>query len=60
MTRTFIIKDGQKPSKEQLDEVRAAAKREVQCDEDAPELSPAMVKAFQCSVSRRNRRKQDA
>ncbi len=60
MTRTFIIKDGQTPTKDQLDEVRAAAKREVQFDEDSPELSPAMFKAFQCSVAQRNRRKKNA
>lgn len=60
MTRTFTIKDGQTPTKEQLEEVKAAAKREVQFDEDAPELSPAMFKAFQCSVSQRNRRKRNA
>jgi hypothetical protein len=60
MTRTFTIKDGQTPTKEQLEEVKAAAKREVQFDEDAPELSPAMFKAFQCSVSQRNRRKKNA
>lgn len=60
MTRTFTIKDGQTPTKEQLDEVKAAAKREVQFDEDALELSPAMFKAFQCSVSQRNRRRKNA
>ena len=60
MTRTFTIKDGQTPTKEQLEEVKAAAKREVQFDEDAPELSPAMFKAFQCSVSQRDRRKKNA
>lgn len=60
MTKTFTIKDGQTPTKEQLEEVRAAAKREVQFDSDAPELSPAMVKAFQCSVTQRNRRKKNA
>lgn len=60
MTRTFTIKDGQTPTKEQLEEVKAAAKREVRFDEDAPELSPAMVKAFQCSVAQRNRRKRNA
>ncbi len=60
MTRTFTIKDGQTPTKEQLDEVKAAAKCEVQFDEDSPELSPAMFKAFQCSVSQRNRRKKNA
>ncbi len=60
MTRTFTIKDGQTPTKEQLDEVKAAAKREVQFDEDSPELSPAMMKAFKCSVSQRNRGKKNA
>lgn len=60
MTKTFTIKDGQTPTKERLEEVKAAAKREVPFDEDAPELSPAMFKAFQCSVAQRNRRKKNA
>lgn len=59
MTRTFTIKDGQTPTKEQLDEVKAAAQQEVQFDEDSPELSPAMVKAFKRSVAQRNRRKKN-
>ena len=60
MTRTFTIKDGQVPSKEQLDEVRSAAERTIQFDEDCPELSPAMYKAFKCAASQRNRRKKNA
>ncbi len=60
MIRTFTIEDGQAPTREQLEEVRAAAKREPQFDEDAPELSPAMFKAFQCSVAQRNKKKKDA
>lgn len=60
MTKTFIIEDGQTPTKKQLDEVRAAAKREVQFDDDSPELSPALYKAFQCSAAQRNRRKKNA
>lgn len=60
MTRTFTIEDGQMPTKEQLEEVRAAAKREIQFDEDSPELSPAMLKAFRCSVLQRNRGKKNA
>ncbi len=60
MTRTFTIKDGQMPTKDQLDEVKAAAKQEIKFDEDSPELSPAMLKAFQCSVTQRNRRKNNA
>lgn len=45
MTGTFTIKDGQAPTQERLEEVKAAAKREIKFDEDAPEFSPAMVKA---------------
>ena len=60
MTRTFTIKENQKPTQAQLDEVKAAAGREIQFDEDSPQLSPAMYKAFRCSVAQRNRRKRDA
>ena len=57
MTKTFTIKDGQAPAQEQLEEVRAAAKREIQFDEDSPELTPAMLKAFRCSIAQCNRKK---
>lgn len=60
MTKTFTIKDGQVPTQEQLEEVRAAAEREIQFDEDSPELSPAMYKAFRCTVTQRNRKKKNA
>ena len=58
MTKTFIIENGQKPTEEQIREIREAAKRPIVFDEDCPELSPAMEKAFRCAVSQRNRRKQ--
>lgn len=57
MTKIFTIKNGQASTREQLEEVRAAAKREIQFDEDSPELSPAMLKAFRCSIAQRNRKK---
>ncbi len=60
MTRTFTIKDGQTPTQEQMEEVKEAAKREIQFDEDSPELSPAMYKAFRCSAAQRNRKKKNA
>ena len=60
MIKTFTIKEGQRPTAAQLDEVRKAAEREIQFDEDSPELSPAMYKAFQCSAAQRNRRKKNA
>ena len=60
MDRTFCLQEGQKPTEKQLEEVRAAAEREIQFDEDAPEVSPAMYKAFQCSTAQRGRRKKNA
>lgn len=57
MTRTFIIDKGQKPTKEQLQEVIEARKQPIVFDEDSPELSPAMYKAFKSSVIQRNRKK---
>lgn len=57
MTRTFIIDKGQKPTKEQLQEVANARKQPIVFDEDSPELSPAMYKAFKSSVIQRNRKK---
>lgn len=44
MTKTFTIKEGQKPTEEQLQEVREEKNRPVVFDEDCPELSPAMYK----------------
>lgn len=57
MTKTYTIEAGQKPTKEQLREVMEAKKQPVEFDEDAPELSPAMMKAFRCAAVRRNRSK---
>ena len=57
MTKTFSIKPGQKPTEEQLREVAQAKQRAIVFDEDSPEMSPAMVKAFKCAVMQRNRRK---
>lgn len=57
MTKTFIIDKGQKPTEEQLQEVIEAKKHPIVFDEDAPELSPAMYKAFKSSVIQRNRKK---
>ncbi len=57
MTKTFIIDKEQKPTKEQLQEVMDAQNRPIVFDEDSPELSPAMYKAFKSSVIQRNRKK---
>lgn len=57
MTRTFTIEKGQKPTEEQLQEVIDAQRHPIVYDEDSPELSPAMYKAFKSSVIQRNRKK---
>ncbi len=57
MIKTFTINPGQKLTKEQLKEVEKAASRPITFDEDCPELSPAMYKAFKSAVVMRNRRK---
>ena len=56
MTRTYTINKGQKPTEEQLREVMEAKKKPIVFDEDSPELSPAMYKAFKSSVIQRNRK----
>ena len=60
MTTTFIIAKGQRPTEEQLKEVREAAKNPIEFDEDCPELSPALQKAFKSAAAYRNRRRKDA
>ena len=57
MLKTFTINKGQKPTKEQLQEVMDAKNSPIITDEDAPELSPAMLKALKSSVIQRNRKK---
>ena len=57
MTKTYVIKAGEKPTEEQLREVEEAKTHPIVFDEDCKELSPAMVKAFKSAVIHRNRRK---
>jgi len=57
MTKTFTINPGQKPTKEQIREVMEAKKQPIVFDEDSPEMSEAMYKAFKSAVVQRNRRK---
>ena len=57
MIKTLTIENGQKPTKEQLKEVEEAKKSPITFDEDCPELSPNMMKAFKSAVVQRNRRK---
>ena len=56
MTRTVTLEELKPLTAEQKEEIREAAKKPITFDDDCPELSPAMIKAFQCSVAQRNRR----
>ncbi|MCD7824319.1 MAG: hypothetical protein LUG86_09970 [Oscillospiraceae bacterium] len=56
MTKTVTLEELKPLTDEQREEIRAAAKKPIVFDEDCPELSPAMIKAFQSSVVQRNRR----
>ena len=55
MMKTYVVKKGQKPTEEQIRKIQEAAKHPITFDEDCEELSPAMLKAFQCVVAQRNR-----
>ncbi len=55
MIKTYVS-DGKGPTKAQLDEVKESEKSPIVFDEDCPELSPAMEKAFKSAVVQRNRR----
>lgn len=50
MIRTFSLDPGDKPSKEQLKEVQEAKNHPIVFDEDCPELSPALIKAYKAST----------
>ena len=56
MTKTFTIKPGQRPTDDQIREVLEAKKQPITFDEDSPEMSLAMFKAFKSAVIQRNRR----
>lgn len=49
------IKEGQKPTEEQLQMIKIASSKTIEFDEESPELTPEQIKAFQCAVRQRNR-----
>lgn len=57
MIKTVTLDRNQKPTEEMIREVREAAKREIVFDEDSPEMTPAMEKAFRLAAKNRNTRK---
>ena len=54
MIRTVTLDRNQKPTEEQVRQIKEAAKRESVFDEDSPELTPAMEKAFRLTAKNRN------
>lgn len=54
MIRTVTLDRNQKPTEEQIDQIREAATKKIIFDEDSPELTPAMEKAFRLAAKNRN------
>lgn len=54
MIRTAILDRNQKPTKEQIQQIEEAAKRTIVFNEDSPELTPAVEKAFRLAAKNRN------
>ncbi|MCD7955301.1 MAG: hypothetical protein LUG93_06030 [Lachnospiraceae bacterium] len=55
MTRTVTLNRDQKLTEEQIREIEAARNKPIIFDEDSPELTPAMEKAFTLAAKSRNR-----
>ena len=54
MIKTVTLDRNMKPTEEQIKEIEEAAKREIVFDEDSPEMTPAMEKAFRLAAKNRN------
>lgn len=54
MIRTVTLSREQKPTEAQIKQIKEAAKRQIVFDEDSPELTPAMEKAFRLAAKNRN------
>ncbi len=54
MIRTVTLDRNQKPTKEQIRQIEEATKREIVFDDDSPQLTPAMEKAFRLAAKNRN------
>ncbi len=57
MIKTVTLDRNQKPTEEMIREVREAAKRKIVFDEDSPEMTPGMEKAFRLAAKNRNTQK---
>lgn len=56
MIREYTTTENETVTEEMLQEIEEAKKHPIVFDEDCPELSPAMMKAFRCAVVHRNRK----
>lgn len=54
MIKTVTLDRNMKPTEEQIKEIEEAAKKEIVFDEDSPEMTPAMEKAFRLAAKNRN------
>ncbi len=57
MIKTYTLNPGDKPTKEQIKEVEEAKKHPIVFDEDCPELSPTLIKAYKDSAKNIKHRK---
>ena len=55
MIKQYKLKKGQELSPAQLKEIEEVKNRPIVFDEDCPELSPAMMKQFQCMKKKRKK-----
>lgn len=54
MIQTATLDRNQKPTEAQIQQIKEAAKKEIVFDEDSPELTSAMEKAFRLAAKNRN------
>lgn len=55
--KTVTLARNKKPTEEQIKQIEEATKREIVFDEDSPELTLAMEKAFRLVAKNRNAQK---
>ena len=54
MIKKVILDRNQQPTEEQIRQIEKAAAKPIVFDEDSPELTPAMEKAFRLAAKNRN------
>jgi hypothetical protein len=55
MIKTYFLEKDQKPTDDQLLQIKKASEKPIIYDEDAPALTHAMEKAFRLAAMNRNR-----